>query len=83
MVDHDRSFFGSLRWAFAMTWADRAFSVAFTLVLAAILGPRDFGIVALALIYIAVVQLFLEGGIQTAVVQREDLESDHPTRRSG
>jgi PST family polysaccharide transporter len=77
MNDDDRSFFGSLKWAFTMTWADRAFSVAFTLVLAAILGPRDFGIVALALIYIAVVQLFLEGGIQTAVVQREDLESDH------
>ncbi len=77
MSDQDRSFHGSLKWAFYMTWADRAFSVAFTFLLAAILGPRDFGIVALALIYIAVVQLFLEGGIQTAVVQREGLEDDH------
>jgi O-antigen/teichoic acid export membrane protein len=77
MSDHDGSFHGSLKWAFYMTWADRAFSVAFTFLLAAILGPGDFGIVALALIYIAVVQLFLEGGFQTAVVQREGLEDDH------
>ena len=77
MNDQQHSFFGSLKWAFYMTWADRAFSVFFTFLLAAILGPRDFGIVALALIYIAVVQLLLEGGIQTAVVQREGLEDDH------
>jgi PST family polysaccharide transporter len=74
---HGHSFLGSLKWAFTMTWADRTFSLAFTFLLAAILGPRDFGIVALALIYISVVQLFLEGGIQTAVVQRQNLEDDH------
>jgi PST family polysaccharide transporter len=78
MTDHHhRSFFGSLKWAFYMTWADRAFSLFFTFLLAAILGPHDFGIVALALIYISVVQLILEGGIQTAVVQRQNLEDDH------
>ncbi|MGH3011595.1 MAG: lipopolysaccharide biosynthesis protein [Gaiellaceae bacterium] len=77
MSEQDRSFHGSLKWAFYMTWADRVVSVAFTFLLAAILGPRDFGVVALALIYIAVVQLFLEGGVQTAVVQREGLEDEH------
>jgi PST family polysaccharide transporter len=77
MNDQQHSFFGSLKWAFYMTWADRAFAVLFTFLLAAILGPRDFGTVALALIYIAVVQLLLEGGIQTTVVQREGLEEDH------
>ncbi len=71
------SFNSSLKWAFLMNWGDRGFSLVFTLILAAILGPRDFGIVALALIYIAVVQLFLEGGVQTAVIQREALEDDH------
>ena len=82
MNDQQHSFLGSLKWAFYMTWADRAFAVLFTFLLAAILGPRDFGIVALALIYIAVVQLLLEGGIQTAVVQREGLEDPlHHERR--
>ena len=46
MNDLHQSFFGSLKWAFYMTWGDRAFSVFFTFLLAAILGPRDFGVVA-------------------------------------
>ena len=77
MTEAGGSFHSSLKWAFLMNWGDRAFSLVFTLILAAILGPRDFGIVALALIYIAVVQLFLEGGVQTAVIQRDALEDDH------
>ena len=77
MNDQTRSFFGPLRWAFAMTWGDRLVSTLFTFLLAAILGPHDFGIVAVALIYIALVQLVLEGGVQTALVQREQLEDDH------
>ncbi len=77
MSDHQSSFHSSLKWTFLMTWGDRAFGLVFTFLLAAILGPRDFGIVALALIYIALVQLINEGGIQTAIVQREGLEGDH------
>jgi O-antigen/teichoic acid export membrane protein len=77
MNDPQSSFHSSLKWTFLMTWGDRAFGLVFTFLLAAILGPRDFGIVALALIYIALVQLLNEGGIQTAIVQREGLEDDH------
>jgi O-antigen/teichoic acid export membrane protein len=77
MPEKTRSFSSSLRWAFAMTWGDRALSTAFTVLLAAILGPYDFGVVALALIYITVVQLVLEGGVQTALVQREDVDDEH------
>ena len=77
MNEHRSSFHSSLKWTFLMTWGDRAFGLVFTFLLAAILGPRDFGIVALALIYIALVQLLNEGGIQTAIVQREKLEGEH------
>lgn len=77
MSDEKRSFASSLKWAFLMNWGDRAMSTAFTILLAAILGPRDFGVVALALIYIALIQLVLEGGFQTALIQREDLDDAH------
>lgn len=77
MTDERRSFGSSLKWAFLMSWGDRAMSTAFTILLAAILGPRDFGVVALALIYVALIQLVLEGGVQTALVQREDLDDEH------
>ncbi|HSK15158.1 MAG TPA: lipopolysaccharide biosynthesis protein [Gaiellaceae bacterium] len=77
MADETRSFSSSLKWAFLMNWGDRAMSTVFTLVLAAILGPRAFGVVALALVYLALIQLVLEGGVQTALVQREDLDEEH------
>jgi len=72
-----RTFLGSLKWAFAMNWGQRTLSALFTVVLAALLGPHDFGVVAIALVYIGFMHVFLEQGVSTAVIQREDLEPDH------
>lgn len=67
----------SLGWAFVLTWGQRAISALFVFVLAAILGPEAFGIVAMALVFLALVDLFLEAGFQTTIVQRENLEPEH------
>jgi PST family polysaccharide transporter len=67
----------SLRWAVALSWGERTITTIFTVVLAAILGPEDFGIVAMALVYLAVVDLVLEQGFLTTIVQREQLEREH------
>ena len=72
-----RTFLGSLKWAFAMNWGQRSLGAIFTFVLAALLGPHDFGVVAIALIYIGFAHVFLEQGFSTAVIQREDLRPDH------
>ncbi len=77
MSGHRGSFHGPLKWAFLMNWGDRAFSLVFVFVLAAILGPYDFGVVMLALIYIEFIRLFLEGGVQTALIQRKVLRREH------
>jgi teichuronic acid exporter len=66
-----------LKWAFAMSWGERAVGSIFTFLLAALLGPHDFGVVAMALVYIALAHVFLEQGIGTALIQRRDLEPDH------
>jgi polysaccharide transporter, PST family len=60
-----------------MNWGQRALGALFTFILAALLGPHDFGVVAIALVYIALVHVFLEQGLSTALIQREDLEPDH------
>lgn len=75
--DERRTFLGALKWAFAMNWGQRALGAIFTFVLAALLGPHDFGVVAIALVYITLVHVFLEQGLATALIQREELESDH------
>ena len=72
-----RTFIGSLKWAFAMNWGQRMLGAVFTFVLAALLGPHDFGVVAIALVYISLTHVFLEQGFSTAIIQRENLEPDH------
>ena len=60
-----------------MSWGQRGVATLVTFVLAALLGPRNFGIVAIALVYIVLIQGLLEQGIQTTLIQREDLEPEH------
>ncbi|MGH7359874.1 MAG: oligosaccharide flippase family protein, partial [Candidatus Rokuibacteriota bacterium] len=67
----------SLRWAVVMNWGQRGIGAGFTYVLAAILGPREFGLVVLGLAFVELAQVFVEQGISTAIVQRRKLEGDH------
>jgi PST family polysaccharide transporter len=71
------SFWGAVKWAFVLSLGRRASGAVFTFVLAALLGPHDFGVMAIALIYITVLWLLLEQGFMTAIVQRERLEPEH------
>jgi PST family polysaccharide transporter len=47
------------------------------LILARMLGPGDFGRAAIAVIYISFLQLFLDQGFMTALIQRKDLDPRH------
>lgn len=67
----------SLSWAVVLSWGQRMWTTLFTVLLAAILGPEAFGIVAMALVYLAVMTLVLEQGFLTTIVQRENLEPEH------
>jgi O-antigen/teichoic acid export membrane protein len=71
------SFVSAVKWAYTGNWGERAFSSLFTFILAAMLGPRDFGVVAIALIYIAFLQMFLDQGFVAALIQRKELEQEH------
>jgi O-antigen/teichoic acid export membrane protein len=63
-----------LKWAFISAWGQRGIASLVTLVLAAIVGPHSYGVVAMATIYIVFLQLCLDQGISTALIQREVLE---------
>jgi O-antigen/teichoic acid export membrane protein len=76
-VSPRRSLRDSLKWAFVMNWGQRGIATAFTFVLAAILGPHDFGLVAMALAFVALIQVVLEQGISTAIIQRDRLDDEH------
>lgn len=59
------------------SWGSRfiTFFVFFTL--ARLLEPKDFGLIALASVFTAFVQIFLDQGLGTAIVQRQNLEPEH------
>jgi teichuronic acid exporter len=68
---------GPVKWAFLMSWGQRIMAMIVTFVVAGIVGPYAFGVVSIAIVFIALLQVFLEQGLNTALIQREDLEPEH------
>jgi teichuronic acid exporter len=66
----------ALRWSYAMTWATKAVNIVTMIVLARILGPESFGVVALALVFVLFIEMFAESGLAPAIVQRKDLSPE-------
>lgn len=59
-----------------MRWFDRLAGVVSTIVLARLLTPGDFGIVAIATVVIGLASVLIDFGIQVAVVQLRELERE-------
>lgn len=59
-----------------MRWFDRLVGVVSTIILARLLTAEDFGIVALASIALGLAVVFLDLGINLAVVQRRDMDRE-------
>lgn len=64
-------------WMVLFKLVDRSLGLVSTLVLARLLMPRDFGIVAMATSLIALIELFSAFGMDTALIQRRDATVDH------
>jgi O-antigen/teichoic acid export membrane protein len=62
--------------AVAMRWTDRLIGIASTLILARLLVPADFGIVAMASLVVSLVDMLLDLGVNTALVQKRDADVD-------
>lgn len=69
--------FKGLIWSAIESWGSRVVTFAVFFVLARLLEPESFGLIALASVFTAFVQLFLDQGIGKAIVQRENLEPEH------
>jgi O-antigen/teichoic acid export membrane protein len=76
-TNNPRSFSHALKWAYTGNWGDRALSSIFIFILAGILGPKDFGVVAIAATYVAFLQVFLDQGLAAALIQKKHLEQAH------
>jgi PST family polysaccharide transporter len=66
-----------IAWSSAANWGSQLLSFAIYTGLARLLTPRLFGLVAIAWVYVAFIQLFVNQGFGTAIIQRRDLEPGH------
>jgi len=64
-------------WSVIQNWGSQAGSLIVFLILARLLTPEAFGLVALANVFLAFMQIFLEQGFTQALIQRQELEPEH------
>lgn len=65
----------NIKWSAASLSGREGLRLVFALALARLIGPHNYGIVGLGLIYIAFLEVFLEQGFLATLIQRPDLSS--------
>ncbi|NUQ64910.1 MAG: lipopolysaccharide biosynthesis protein [Pirellulales bacterium] len=66
-----------IAWSVVHKWGRAVVSIATFVALSRLLPPEAFGLVALACVFTAFVEVFLDQGLGAAVVQCPDLEAEH------
>lgn len=64
-------------WSYALTIGRVGTTTVVTFVLAKLLGPAEFGVVAMAVLILGLAQMLMQQGLVSAIVQRDQLTDDH------
>lgn len=64
-------------WTAIQNWGSQAISLIIFFVLARLLEPEAFGLLAMANVFLALMQIFLDQGFAQALIQRQELEPEH------
>ena len=70
-----RVFRGAL-WTVGIRWTDRVIGFVSTLILARLLAPEDFGVIAMASIVIGLIDVLLDLGVNITLIQNLDAQRD-------
>jgi PST family polysaccharide transporter len=66
-----------LFWSAAQSWGGQVVTLVVFTVLARLLQPSAFGLVAMANVFVAFTKIFIDQGFAMAIIQRRDLEDEH------
>jgi len=61
----------------AMRWATRALGLVSTVILARLLAPEDFGVVAMAMVVVGFLEVFTHTGVDLALIRDAQANRDH------
>src|SRR5688500_7634334 len=73
----DRRLLQGVSWSGGIKGLTQLLSWASTILVARLLSPEDFGLVAMATIYVGLTALVTEFGLGTAIVALRDLSEEH------
>ena len=69
-----------LAWSMIERFATQGVQFLFGIILARLLSPNDYGIIAMPLVFLAIAQCFIDSGFSSALIRKVDLtESDLST----
>ncbi len=75
----DRTITG-LKWSFTDNAVNQIIQFGIGLVLARILGPKEFGIIGMSMVFIAISETFVNSGLGSALIRKQDCsEADYNT----
>ena len=71
---NQKSVFYNLFWRFAERCGAQAVSLVVSIILARLLAPEAYGTIALAMVFINILQVFVDSGMGTALIQKKDAD---------
>lgn len=75
-ISPKRALFKGAAWTIALRWSIRAIGFVNTVVMARLLMPSDYGIVAMAFLVIGTIQAFAENGPAAALLRKDEVSKD-------
>ena len=72
-----RQLFSATLWVVAARWGIRAIGLVSTVVLVRLLTPADFGIIALAMLVVGLIEIFNETGLVIYIIRHPDPQRSH------
>ena len=75
-MEHDSKgkIISSLLWKFAERIGAQGVSLVVSIILARLINPEEYGIIALTTIFISISNVFVESGLGTALIQKKDAD---------
>ncbi|QGH68495.1 lipopolysaccharide biosynthesis protein [Pseudactinotalea sp. HY158] len=64
-------------WSYALSLGKMVITLGLSLVLAAMLGPRAFGVIAMALVFTNFIEMLQKQGLMPAIISRKVLRDEH------
>ena len=73
--DKDKRVFSNFLWSFAERFGAQGVALIVSFIIARILDPEIFGVVALVMVFINILQIFVDSGFGSALIQKKDADN--------